>query len=150
MVAYAVLQHIVKIPQNVHFFNNFPDIAEEMAKQEIGDFQLDVNAVKDRHKDKQGIGTIEVDVNPSDVQLMLDGMANSSANFFLGSTGTTAKEDRGERVNVWKYNKENMCNVVLIDEFDQRNLEKTRQLTDVTIKKVQTLLGIDWLPTINN
>jgi hypothetical protein len=140
-------QHNVKSPQNAQFFfSKIPCIAEEMANSEIEEFQLDVDVVEDYYEDDEGIGTIEVDADPSDVQLMLDSMAASSANFFeeLGSTAVIGKE------NAWKHDDDNMCNVVLVDEVDKRNLEKTVQLTDATIKKAQLLLGIDRQPTIND
>lgn len=110
------------------------------------DGDLDEEVVGDNYYEEQGLGTIDVDGDPSDVQLLLDSMACSSDNFFeeLGVGG----DDR--EANRWKYDDDNLCNVVLLDHVDKRNLDKVKELCDLTIEKAKTILGITRKPTMTD
>jgi hypothetical protein len=114
----------------------------------MGDFLVDTDVIDDRYDDEEGLGNLDAEVDQSEVQLMLDSMATSSDTFFqeLGSNETEIEE----RGTAWRHDDDNMCNVVLIDEVDRRNLDKAIHLSDLTITKAQSLLGIDRLPSIND
>lgn len=97
------------------------------------------DVIKDIYLDDQGLGTLDEEGDITKLLLMMDSMASSSKNFFqeLGVAGND-----GLRANGWKYDDDNLCNVVLVDHVDQRNLERITQLCDLTIQKAKLILGI--------
>lgn len=55
-----------------------------------------------------------------------------------------------ENENGWRYDEDNLCNVVLLNNVDKMYLEKMKKICHITIARVKKILGIDRPPTINN
>lgn len=110
-------------------------------------FVIDPDVIIDIYLDDEGLGTVEVPGDPSDIQLMMDSMATSSDNFFqeLG-----VQDDDDGKGGGWKYDDDNLCSVVLVKKVDKRNLDKAKQLCELSIEEVKRIPGILHNPTMND
>jgi hypothetical protein len=119
-----------------------------MESSDRDDGMFDPDVVEENYLDDQGIGTLEV-AGASEVQLMLDEMQRSSDNF-LQEWGDEGIVDDSAKTPGWKYDEDHLCDVVLINHVDKRNLSKAKELCELTIQKAKETLGIARKPTIND